>query len=350
VTASAKPLIAVTMGDPAGIGAEVIVKALSDPHLRRSARFCIYGLNELMEYAADRAEISPFWFHVPHDEVGAVESGVVLADYDEYALLSAGLSRPTAECGHASMRFVDDATAAVAAGHADGLVTGPIHKTSWRMAGYRYPGHTERLASIANTKRFNMMFAGGKLRVALATVHEPLFAVQNTFTLGTVFQPIDLLAQALREWFGIQDPRIAVAGLNPHAGENGILGDEEARVIEPAMVMAREAGIQVEGPFPADTLFHRALTSRCYDGIVAMYHDQGLIPVKMHAFDQAVNLTLGLPFIRTSPSHGTAFDIVGRNVASAGSMSAALRMAVDLAVARRTAQAHPTSSAITARS
>ncbi len=329
-----KPLIAVTLGDPGGIGAEVIVKALADDELRRSARFVVFGLHEIMSYAADQAEVMPYWFRIPHDELGAVESGVVVADFDEYALFSPLIKRPTAESGHASMRFLDEALAVVQAGKFDALVTGPINKTSWQMAGHKFPGHTEKLCQACKAKRVTMMFAAGKLRVALASTHEALFELQNTFTIGKVFQPIDLLAEALRDWFGIEAPRIAVAGLNPHAGEGGQFGDEESRIIEPAMVMARELGIEVEGPFPADTLFSQAIRTNKYDGIVAMYHDQGLIPVKLHAFNEAVNVTLGLPIIRTSPSHGTAYDIVGRNKADPDSMKAALRLAVRLAGTR----------------
>jgi 4-hydroxythreonine-4-phosphate dehydrogenase len=329
------PVVAITMGDPAGIGAEVIVKALADPELRRAARFVIYGLHEILEYAAGQAELTPCWFRVPHEELNGIQSGVVVADYDEYGLLSPNIRRPTAECGHASMRFLDDAIEATLTGRAHALVTGPIHKTSWSMAGYRFPGHTEKLAHATGTRRVTMMFAGGRLRVALASIHEPLFSLQHTFTIGRVFQPIDLLDQALRSWFGLERPRIAVAGLNPHAGENGRFGDEEARIIEPAIVMARENGVCVEGPFPADTLFRQTVDDGRYDGIVAMYHDQGLIPVKMHAFDRAVNLTLGLPIIRTSPSHGTAMDIVARNTARPDSMAEAIRLAVRLACQRR---------------
>ena len=326
-----KPLIAITMGDPAGIGAEVIVKALADESLRKLGRFVIFGLHELMEYAADRAEINPYWFRVPHEEVKRIDSGVVVADYDEYALFSDRLRRPTAEGGHASMRFLENAIDATADGQYQAIVTGPINKTSWQMAGYKFPGHTELLAHRLNAKRVAMMFDAGVLRVALASIHEAIMDLRNTFTIGKVFQPIDLLGIALRDWYGIERPRIAVCGLNPHAGENGRFGDEESRIIEPAMVMAREHGFDVIGPFPADTLFYEAIQSNRYDGIVAMYHDQGLIPVKLHAFDSAVNVTLGLPIIRTSVDHGTAFDIAGQNLANAGSMQSALRLAIRLA-------------------
>ena len=329
-----KPLIAITMGEPAGIGAEVIVKALADPDVRARGRFVVYGLHELLSYAADSAEINPFWFRLPHEEVGQIASGVVVADFDEYAALTAPLRRPTAEGGHASLRFLEEATAAVRSGRADALVTGPIHKVSWRMAGCRKPGHTEWLAETCDTRRVTMAFVAGKLRVALASTHVAIAEIRNVFTIGHVFQPIDLLHEALVDWFGIQHPRIAVAGLNPHAGEDGRFGDEEARIIEPAMIMAGEAGIAVEGPFPADSLFTPARREK-YDGIVAMYHDQGLIPVKMLAFHGAVNVTLGLPMIRTSVDHGTAFDIAGQNIADAGSMKAAIHLACDLAAVRK---------------
>jgi 4-hydroxythreonine-4-phosphate dehydrogenase len=327
-----KPLIGITMGDPAGIGAEVVVKALADPEVRAKARFIIYGLHELMGYAADLAEINPFWFRLPHEEVDRVESGVVVADYDEYTSFGPALKRPTAEGGHASLRFVDDAIAAARAERIDAVVTGPIHKISWRMAGVKLPGHTEYFARACDAKRVTMMFVGGGFRIALASTHLPLFEIRNRFTLGYVFQPIDLLHDALVRYFGIEQPRIAVAALNPHASEEGRFGDEERRIIEPAIVMAREAGINVEGPVPADTLFCTARGK--YDGIVALYHDQGLIPIKLTAFDSAVNVTLGLPMIRTSVDHGTAFDIVGKNQANPGSMKAAIHLACHMAGVR----------------
>ena len=332
-----KPLIAVTMGDPAGIGAEVVVKALADPAVRSSARFIVYGLHELLCYAADQAEVSPFWFHYSHDEVGRVESGVLVADFDEFAMLGPGVRRATAEGGRASLSFLDEAILATQEGRADAIVTGPIHKMSWKLAGCKCPGHTEYLAAAFNVRRYTMMFVGAGLRVALASTHLGLFDLRNSFTIGRVFQPIDQLDEALRRWFGVEEPRIGVAALNPHASESGRFGDEEARIIEPAIVMAREAGINVAGPFPADTLFWHAVQGR-YDGVVAMYHDQGLIPVKLLAFDSSVNVTLGLPTVRTSVDHGTAFDIAGANQANPGSMKAAIELAVRLAARNQQAE------------
>lgn len=335
-----KPVIGVTMGDPCGIGAEVIVKALADPAVRARGRFIVYGLDEILSYAADRAEINPFWFRLPHEQVSTIESGVVVADFDEYTLFDPTLRRPTAEGGHASLRFVDEAVEAARAGRVDAIVTGPIHKTSWQLAGYRRPGHTEKIADAFGVEHPTMMFAAGELRVALATVHIGIAEVPGVLNIGCVFRAIEHLAQALKHWWGINDARIAVAGLNPHAGEGGRFGDEELRVIEPAMTMARSAGWGVEGPFPPDTLFveeHR----RRFHGIVAMYHDQALIPVKLLAFHSAVNVTLGVPILRTSVDHGTAFDIAGKNVAHPGSMSAALALACELAVRSKAGSGTP---------
>lgn len=327
-----KPLIGITMGDPCGIGAEVIVKSLSDPDVRALGRFVIYAAEDVLAGAADAAGIRPFWFRITPDEDDRVDSGVVVVDFAEY---SAGFwlhAHPMAEAGRASLHFIDIAIEAAKRGHIDAIVTAPINKTSWKLAKCRFPGHTEKLADAFRAKRVTMTFVGGGMCVALASAHVGLFELRNQFTIGRVFQPIDLLHEALVTWFGHPHPRIAVAGLNPHAGEDGRFGDEERRVIEPAIQMARNAGINVEGPLPPDTLFSPRVRTR-FDGIVAMYHDQGLIPIKMLAFDTAVNLTLGLPVIRTSPDHGTAFDIAGTNQADSGSMTEAIRLACRLASA-----------------
>jgi 4-hydroxythreonine-4-phosphate dehydrogenase len=232
------------------------------------------------------------------------------------------------------MAFCVDAIAAAQQGLIDAIVTAPISKTSWDIAGFRkWPGHTELLAEKCKCKNVAMMFVAPQLRVVLATIHEALFAIRDKLTIGCVFNPIDLADRALRKWFGIKKPRIAVCGLNPHAGEEGKFGDEENRIIAPAILMAQEAGIDASGPFPADTVFLKAIDGR-FDCVVAMYHDQGLLPIKLLAWRQAVNVTLGLPIIRTSPDHGTAFDIAGKNKADPSSMIAAIQLAIDL-VGRR---------------
>lgn len=329
-----RPTIAITMGDPAGIGPEVIVKALADPILRHRARYVIYGMNELLHYAADLAEFDVFWWRdqfngrpraYPHD--------VVVVDYDQYSILGHAVRAPSKMGGEASMRFCLDAIEAARRNIVDAVVTAPIAKESWKLAGYGYPGHTELFAEKTGARRYAMMFAGGPFKVVLATVHIPLNSLWGKLNIGSVFHPIELLHDALVRWFDIPKPRIAVCGLNPHASENGQFGDEEERIISPAIFMAREQGIDATGPYPPDTVFLAARDGK-FDAVVAMYHDQGLIPVKLLAFDQAVNLTLGLPIIRTSPDHGTAFDIVGRNRANPGSMRAALDLAVNLAIRR----------------
>jgi 4-hydroxythreonine-4-phosphate dehydrogenase len=329
-----RPTIAITLGDPAGIGPEVIVKALADPILRHKARYIIYGMNELLHYAADIAEFDVFWWRdqfngrlrsYPHD--------VVVVDYDQYSMLGSAIRSPSKMGGEASMRFCNDAIDAANKKIVDAVVTAPIAKESWKLAGYNYPGHTELFAQRTGARRFNMMFTGGPLKVVLATVHIPLMGLWGRLNIGAVFQPIELLHQAMVEWFDVPKPRIAVCGVNPHASENGQFGDEEERIIAPAILMAREQGIDVTGPYPPDTVFMRA-RDKHFDAVVAMYHDQGLIPVKLLAFDQAVNVTLGLPIIRTSPDHGTAFDIVGRNRANPGSMRAAIELAIEVAVKR----------------
>jgi len=332
---NSRPLtIGITMGDPAGIGPEVIVKALADESLRQRARFIIYGLHEPFAYAADMAELQSFWSRAPHEEALQAPDSVVVADFDELTLEGRPIRQPMAEQGRASVRFLEQAVADARQGRIQAIVTGPIHKTAWKLAGIDYPGHTQFLGHRFHARRVTMMFTGGPLRVALASDHEPLFELRNSFTIGRVFQPIDLLHHALQDWFNIALPKIAVAGLNPHAGENGQFGDEEIRVIQPAIDMARHAEIRAEGPFPADTVFCRAAQGE-FDGVVAMYHDQALIPVKLLAFDRAVNVTLGLPIIRTSPDHGTAYDIAGKNLAEPGSMKAAIKLAVELAGKQR---------------
>jgi len=320
------PVIGITMGDPAGIGAEVIVKALADPEIRSMGRFVIFGLNEAITYAADMAEVDTFWWRDQHDHLRSYGHQVVVADYDDYNILAAEFSGPSRQGGLVSFQFLLDACEAYRQNLIHGIVTGPISKISWQLAKIKYPGHTEFLADQFRSKRVTMMFVAEKLRVALATIHIPLMDIRNRFTIGCVFQPIDLLHQVLVEWFDIAHPRIGVAGLNPHASDGGRFGDEEERIVKPAIVMARDAGIDAQGPFPADTMFWQAMNGK-FDGVVAMYHDQGLIPIKLTAFDSSVNVTLGLPFIRTSVDHGTAFDIVGKNQANPGSMKHAIKLA-----------------------
>lgn len=327
---SEQMVIGVTMGDPAGIGPEIVVKALADPEIRKTAKFIIFGMDEQLRYAADRAEIEPFWGRHQHEKVSRnYPYKVVVADYDEYSV-PLWVREPTKAAGEASMRFCLDAIEAAKSGIIDAVVTAPINKKSWKMAGSKWPGHTEMLADRTKSPRKVMMFVADGLKVALATIHEGLFELRHKFTIGCVYEPIDLLNTTLKEYFDIKRPRIGVAGLNPHAGEEGQFGDEERRVITPAIIMAQQHGIDAVGPLPADSLFMHAARGQ-YDGVVAMYHDQGMIPVKLIAFEKAVNVTIGIPIIRTSPAHGTAFDIAGMNMANESSTKQAIRTAIEMA-------------------
>lgn len=331
------------MGDPLGIGPEVTVKALGDPALRAKARFVIFGMSGAMHLAAERAGIEPFWWRVRAGSDATREGGdcgVLLIDYTGKAKSDADFSsrssegRPTKEGGLASFRFVEDAIASTQLPENDslrtgGLVTAPICKEAWAMAGKgKYPGHTELLQTRLGAKRVRMMFVAPQLRTILATAHLPLMNIRDVLTIGRVFDTIDLGMKACQS-LGVERPRIAVCGLNPHAGERGLLGDEEERIIEPAIKLAREQAIDVSGPYPGDTIWRDAVRGK-FDLVVAMYHDQGLIPVKLLAFESAVNMTVGLRTVRTSPDHGVAYDIAGKNRADAGSMRAAIALAMEL--------------------
>jgi 4-hydroxythreonine-4-phosphate dehydrogenase len=344
--AKPKPTLAVSVGDPGGIGPEVVVRALADRSVRDSARWRVLGVGSAMHEAAQEAGVEPFWWRVGADS-DLVETtlahDVTLVDYESPDSPVRWPKSPSRQGGELSFRFVEDAIAAArrSAGdplRVDGIVTGPISKEAWALAGRgKYPGHTELLATRFGAKRHAMMFVSDQLRVILATAHVPLMDIRNALTIGRVFDAIDLGHEACQR-LGISKPRIAVCGLNPHAGEGGLLGDEEERIISPAIRIAQQHGVDARGPFPGDTIFRDAIprpgsTGRAakYDLVVAMYHDQGLIPIKLLFRDEAVNVTVGLPTVRTSPDHGTAFDIAGRGLADAGSTRAAMLLAARMA-------------------
>ena len=340
-----EPVIAITMGDPMGIGPEVVAKALCDPAILRLGKFVVYGQNQPLVDAADRAGMRPFWFRIAKENIpttrGVAAEPVVLDYGHEDSLPHA--HAPSRAGGLLSKAFVEDAIADALrpigdARRVDAVVTGPISKESWSMAGFKWPGHTELFAARCKATRHTMLFESPRLRVALATAHVPLMDIRNMLTIGRVFDPIDLGYNYCRQ-LGIEKPKIAVCGLNPHAGEHGLFGDEEERVIAPAIEIARRNGIDVRGPFPGDTIFIDAAAGK-WDLVVAMYHDQGLIPVKLLGFDRAVNVTIGLSMVRTSPDHGTAFDIASKNTASPNSMKAAIELAVKLAHAKAAHASH----------
>ena len=324
------PTIGITMGDPLGIGPEVLVRSLAEPLELGDANFVVYGSNEVLTLTADRLGVRPGWSRIPHDSdrlERPISDGIVVRDYELPESLRACATGPTLAGGQLSRAFVehaiDDAMLAESdPRHIDGVVTGPISKKAWAMTGCRHPGHTELLAQRTRSKRHAMFFHSDQLVVGLATAHVPLMDLRNILTIGRVFEPIDLGARFCRE-LGIASPGIAVCGLNPHAGEDGLLGDEDQRIIAPAIEMARNAGIEVQGPFPADTIFIEAAAG-AWDLVVAMYHDQGLIPAKLLGRRRTVNVTAGIPIIRTSPDHGTAYDIARQDRADPTSMRTAI--------------------------
>ena len=285
-----------------------------------------------MAYVADQLEIDFRFRREHHEDIRRFSDDIVVLDYDEITIPPIMPIEPSRLGGQASMAFCLDAIEAAKTGLIDAIVTAPISKTSWQLAGHgRYPGHTELLADKTKSKHVAMMFVSPRLKVVLATIHIGLMEIRNRFTIGCVFNPIELADRALRQWFGYDRPKIAVAALNPHAGESGHFGDEEVRIISPAILMATEAGIDANGARSRLTRCLSQAAAGRFDCVVAMYHDQGLIPVKLLGWQHAVNLTLGLPIIRTSPDHGTAFDIAGKGKADPSSMTAAINLAIDLA-------------------
>lgn len=322
------------MGDPAGIGPEVIAKALSGGRLRKICRPLVIGSLAVMVRTVKTLRLKLTVLPIDGHETPALRPGTV-ALLDP---LSTPLGRFTpglaaAETGAASVTFIEKAVELAQLGCLDGIVTAPINKEAINMAGCRYPGHTELLADLTQAKESGMMIVGGPLRIMFATTHVAIKELPTLLTQARIEKTIRLAHLALTTLFGVKRPKIGVAALNPHAGEHGLFGNEEARVILPAARAAQAQGILASDPLPADTLFGKAAKGQ-YDGIVALYHDQGLIPLKLVAFGTCVNLTVGLPIIRTSVDHGTAFDIVGKKVADPGSLIEAVTLAARIAQRR----------------
>ncbi|MBU3936620.1 MAG: 4-hydroxythreonine-4-phosphate dehydrogenase PdxA, partial [Proteobacteria bacterium] len=242
--------------------------------------------------------------------------------------------KPTSETGRAMGYYIEEGVRLVQQNQLAGLVTCPISKGALKAGGYRFPGHTEMLAEICQAQDFAMMMAGSTLKITLVSIHQALAEVPGAITRESVLRMIGITGRALRDDFGVAQPRLAVAGLNPHAGEDGMFGDEEQRIIGPAVAAARQAGWLVEGPFPPDTVFNKAAAGQ-FDAVVCMYHDQGLIPFKLLHFSDGVNVTLGLPIVRTSVDHGTAYDIAGKGMADPASLAAAVSMAKTIVANRQ---------------
>lgn len=332
------PRLAVTMGDPAGIGAEVILKSFTNSSLNPS-HFTVIGSRSLLfdryHYLLEKN---------PHIQLINPER---LSIFDLPVTDDINLGQESAITGFASFQYLETAIAQCLQGKCQGIVTAPIAKSAWKKAGYNYPGQTELLAEKAGVTRFGMLFVARSphtnwiLRTLLATVHIPLSQVPQTLTPELLTKKLDLLIETIEKDFQIKEPKIAIAGLNPHSGEQGQLGTEETHWINNWLITERQKRphIKLDGLIPPDTMwvnpgqawFDPEKIKLGHDGYLALYHDQGLIPVKLMAFDRAVNTTIGLPFIRTSPDHGTAFDIATKGIANPSSMIAAMEFALELA-------------------
>ena len=308
--------LGITLGDPAGIGPEIVAATLAAAPVEWRERIIVYGDREPLER-------------------GARAIGVALP---EVAILGDGHGssvqpgKPSEQSGAAQVGYLEAAVAAANRGELCAIATAPISKTWAKRAGFAFPGHTEMLADRLGARDVVMLFAGPRLKVALATIHVPLVDVARTLTTPKLRRTIELLAESCVRDFGIATPRIGVVGLNPHAGEGGLLGREDQAIIAPALDEELPPA-RLFGPLIPDVAFRDALDGK-YDALVAMYHDQGLIPVKLVDFEEAVNVTLGLPIVRTSPDHGTAFDIAGRGIARTISMQRALSLAVEMSARR----------------
>ncbi len=324
-----RPIVAITMGDPAGVGPEVVVKALAGPQVYEWSRPLVVGDLSTLERASKLVPGPLRWRAVAGPEEARFRYGT--ADVLDLHNVDCDVVRPgeiSAEAGRAAVEAVLKALERARAGRVGAMATGPLNKEAIRLAGYPFIGHTEILAEMTHTACSTTMLATGPLRVVHVTRHVPFREIAGLITRESVLETIRLTESGMRAW-GLPQPRLGVAALNPHGGEGGILGDEELRAIIPAVRDARAEGINALGPFPADSIFVRALHGE-FDAVVAMYHDQGHIPIKVHGFEESVTVTLGLPIVRTSVDHGTAFDIAWKGVASERSMREAIRLAAQL--------------------
>lgn len=329
-----RPIVAITMGDGAGIGPEIILKALARCDVGQQCAPLVIGDAFLMERLAESLGLK---ITIRFCKAGLYpesrKGAVTMLDLDGPPLKGLRPGHADTATARAAFNYIKKAVSLARPSLVDAIVTAPVNKKAINDAGINFPGHTEVIADLTGADEFAMMLVWGHLRVALATTHMPLNKVAALLTPRKIESTIKLTHNFLKLW-GIERPRIAVAALNPHCGEGGLMGDEEKEIISPAIALARGAGIDAEGPLPADSLFVFAGADR-YDAAIAMYHDQGMMPVKLLSAGRAVNITLGIPIIRTSPDHGTAYDIAGRGCADESSMVEAIKMAAHLARLRR---------------
>jgi 4-hydroxythreonine-4-phosphate dehydrogenase len=329
------PIIGITMGDPTGIGPEILVKALSMEEPFRACRPVVFGDREALSRAIQIQNLSATLEAV--DQIpreGYLPRKIFFFPLGQLEAASLRFGQPDRACGEAMVRYIEEAVKRTTSRELDAITTCPINKRAMNEAGYSYPGHTELLAHLVAAPAVAMMFLGSKWRIVLVTIHLPLKDVSSRASKDRILSTLRLTDEGLKRYFGIPHPKIAVLGLNPHCGEEGLLGEEEKREILPAIAEAKLHGWDAEGPFPADSFFN-ASARHAFDAIIAMYHDQGLIPIKMIDFKEAVNFTLGLPFVRTSVDHGTAYDIAGKGLADPTNLIKAILTAANLAKSKK---------------
>jgi len=329
------PRIGITMGDPTGIGPEIIVKALSMKEPFQACRPIVFGDREVLSRAIQMQHLSSTLEvieKIPED--GYHPQKIFLFSLSRLEITSLRFGQPDRACGEAMVKYIEEAVLWVRSGKLDAMTTCPINKQAMNAAGYSFPGHTELLAHLAQVPSVAMMFLGSRWKIVLVTTHLPLKDVSKWITVNRILSTLRLTNEGMKKYFGIPQPRIAVLGLNPHCGEEGLLGEEEKKEILPAIAEAKSIGMNVEGPFPADSFFDLS-GHFTFDAVVSMYHDQGLIPIKMFDFKEAVNFTLGLPFIRTSVGHGTAYDIAGKGLADPTNFVKAILTAANLSKLKR---------------
>ncbi|AHM59417.1 4-hydroxythreonine-4-phosphate dehydrogenase [Flammeovirgaceae bacterium 311] len=326
-----KPVIGISLGDINGIGPEVVMKALSDVRMLEMITPVIYGSTKVLGYYRKALKLNNFQYQ--HMDNGPQQAHVnVVNCWEELIEITTGQATP--DGGRAALLALQHAVRDLKAGVIEGIVTAPINKHNIQTEEFQFPGHTEYFTKEFETKDSLMLLCSGNLRVGVVTGHVPLAKVPQLITRERVQHKLNILERTLKQDFGINKPRIAVLGLNPHAGEDGLLGTEEQEVIIPLIEDFKNKGKLVFGPFPADGFFGNDAYNK-FDGILAMYHDQGLIPFKTLAFELGVNYTAGLPIVRTSPDHGTAYDIAGQNIASEASFREAIYLACDIARRRK---------------
>jgi 4-hydroxythreonine-4-phosphate dehydrogenase len=329
------PLIGITMGDPTGIGPEIIVKALSMKEPFQACRPIVFGDFEVLSKAIQMQNLSTsLEVIVKIPEGGYLPEKIFLFSLSRLEMTSLRFGQPDRACGEAMVKYIEEAVQWVKSGKLNAMTTCPINKQAINAAGYLFPGHTELLAHLVGDPPVTMMFLGSRWKIVLVTTHLPLKDVSRWITANRILSTLQLTHEGMKKYFGIPRPKMAVLGLNPHCGEEGLLGEEEKREILPAIVQAKSLGMDVKGPFPADSFFD--LSSRyAFDVVISMYHDQGLIPIKMFEFKEAVNFTLGLPFIRTSVDHGTAYNIAGKGLADPTNLVQAILTAANLSKFKR---------------